>query len=61
VQSVRLFSLTVRVGEPLAVNLVKFGVKPARPALWLRVSVDRLISRSATTKIKDIEAPHFLF
>jgi pimeloyl-ACP methyl ester carboxylesterase len=62
--------LTARAGEALTVDLVKFGVRPAHPVLYLRASADRLIPRSAAddvarlspaTKIKDIEAPHFLF
>jgi pimeloyl-[acyl-carrier protein] methyl ester esterase len=62
--------LAARAGEALAVDLVKSGVRPAHPALYLRASADRLIPRSAAddvarlgpaVEIRDIKAPHFLF
>lgn len=62
--------LAARAREALAVDLVKSGVRPAHPALYLRASADRLIPRSAAGDVarlspdiatKDIEAPHFLF
>jgi pimeloyl-[acyl-carrier protein] methyl ester esterase len=63
-------TLAARAGEALAVDMIKSGVRPAHPALYLRASADRLIPRSAADdvarlipalEIKDIEAPHFLF